>query len=64
MYYKLFDEEGKWKDKTTGELKNLMEVNWAWTPEGDNVGWNSFDSIEEAMTYYNIEIIIEDEINN
>jgi hypothetical protein len=64
MYYKLFNEEGKWKDKTTGELKNIMEVNWAWTPEGDNVGWDFFDTIEEAMTYYNIEIIKEDEINN
>ena len=64
MYYKLFNEEGKYKDKTTGELKNMMEVNWAWTPEGDNVGWDFFNSLEEAMINYNIEIIKGNETNN
>ena len=56
MVYKLFLEEGKYRDITTKEDRNLMEVEIAYTPEGINVGWDQFNSIEEAMIAYNIEL--------
>jgi hypothetical protein len=56
MIYKLFIEEGKYRDITTHEDRNMMEVEIAYTPDGINVGWDDFNSIEEAMTAYNIEI--------
>lgn len=56
MIYKLFLEEGEYRDLTTKEDRNLMEVEVAYTPEGINVGWDEFNSLEEAMTHYNIEL--------
>jgi hypothetical protein len=56
MIYKLFLEEGKYRDITTHEDRNMMEVEIAYTPDGINVGWDEFNSIEEAMSAYNIEI--------
>jgi hypothetical protein len=56
MIYKLFLEEGKYRDITTHEDRNMMEVEIAYTPDGINVGWDEYNSIEEAMTAYNIEI--------
>jgi len=56
MIYKLFLEEGLYRDKTTHEDRNMMEVEIAYTPEGINVGWDEFNSIEEAMEAYNIEL--------
>ena len=48
MIYKLFIEEGDWIDIATGERRNLLEANIAWTPEGENVGWTQFSSKEEC----------------
>ena len=56
MIYKLFLEDGDYRDKTTLEGRNIMEVEVAYTPEGINVGWDEFNSLEEAMTHYNIEL--------
>jgi hypothetical protein len=56
MIYKLFLEDGIYQDKDTKEPRNLMEVEIAYTPEGINVGWDEFDSLEEAMISYNIEL--------
>jgi hypothetical protein len=56
MMYKLFIEDGLYQDIDTKEPRNLMEVEIAYTPEGINVGWDEFDSVEEAMTHYNIEL--------
>lgn len=56
MIYKLFIEEGKYRDITTHEDRNIMEVEIAYTPEGINVGWDEFGSLEEAMVAYNIEL--------
>ncbi len=56
MIYKLFLEEGLYRDKTTHEDRNMMEVEIAYTPDGINVGWDEFNSIEEAMEAYNIEL--------
>jgi hypothetical protein len=56
MIYKLFLEEGLYRDIDTKEDRNMMEVEIAYTPDGINVGWDEFGSIEEAMTTYNIEL--------
>ena len=62
MIYKLFIEDGDYRDIDTLEPRNMMEVNIAYTPDGINVGWDEFNSIEEAMQHYNIELKpIEDE---
>lgn len=55
MVYKLFNEEGDYLDAITKEPRNLLTANWAETPEGLNVGWAEFDSLEEAIAYFNLE---------
>ena len=55
MVCKLFIEEGDYLDIETGEERNMMCVNEAHTPEGLNVGWDEFNTIEEAMEHFNIE---------
>jgi hypothetical protein len=57
MVFKLLKEEGKYRDIPTGEPRNMLQANIAWTPEGVNVGWDDFETVEEAMRYYNIELI-------
>ena len=62
MIYKLFIEDGDYRDIDTLEPRNMMEVEIAYTPDGINVGWDEVNSIEEAMQHYNIELKpIEDE---
>lgn len=54
MVYKLFDEEGDYVSTETGEPKNLLFTEIAYTPEGINFGWSEFDSLESAMNYFKI----------
>lgn len=56
MQYKLYLEEGDYVDLTTGEPRNMLKCNTAWTPEGENVGWDFFETDEEAMQHYNIRL--------
>lgn len=63
MIYKLFLEEGDYQDINTKEPRNMMEVEIAYTPDGINVGWDEFNSIEEAMAYYNIELKPQDNVD-
>ena len=56
MIYKLFIEDGEYQDIDTKEPRNMMEAEIAYTPEGINVGWDKFNSIEDAMSHYNIEL--------
>jgi hypothetical protein len=60
MVYKLFREEGNYRNKLNGEPRNLVQATIAYTPDGINVDWDEFDSIEEAMAHYNIELIPEE----
>ena len=60
MRYKLFNEQGDFQDKDTKERKNLLWCETAYTPEGINVGWDEFETLEEAMEFYNIEYYIEE----
>ena len=55
MVSKLFLEEGDYICKTTGQPRNMMIVEIAYTPDGINVGWDEVDNEEEAMILYNIE---------
>jgi len=64
MVYKLFIEEGKYRNKLNGESRNLIEAEIAYTPDGINVDWDEFNSIEEAMEHYNIELIPEENEQN
>lgn len=54
MVYKVLNEDGAWKDAITGERRNLLEANTAWTPEGINVGWTEFSSIEAAAESFGL----------
>lgn len=42
-------------DAITFEDVNLLECDIAYTPDGINVGWTEFQSIEEAEQYFNIQ---------
>ena len=57
MVYKIFNETGDYVDATTKEPRNLLSANWAETPEGLNIGWTEFNSLEEAIAYFNLEKI-------
>jgi hypothetical protein len=56
MIYKLFIEDGEYQDIDTKEPRNIMEAEIAYSPDGINVGWDEFNSIEDAMSHYNIEL--------
>lgn len=56
MVCKLFIEEGEYLDIETQEPRNLMCVEIAHTPEGINVGWTEFNSIEECMEVWGLEL--------
>ena len=63
MVSKLFEEEGDYVCKITGEPRNMMIVEIAYTPDGINVGWDEVKDEEEAMNLYNIEKIIKEDAN-
>jgi hypothetical protein len=63
MVSKLFLEEGDYVCKITGEPRNMMIVEIAYTPDGINVGWDEVKDEEEAMNLYNIEKIIKEDAN-
>jgi hypothetical protein len=54
MVSKLFEEDGDYICLETGEPRNMMIVEIAYTPEGINFGWDEVQNEEEAMTLYNI----------
>lgn len=54
MLSKLFIEDGDYICNETNELRNMMVVEIAWTPDGINVGWDEVAGENEAMTLYNI----------
>ena len=56
MYYKLYLEEGDYQDIDTKEPRNMQSCHTAWTPEGENVGWDYFETDVQAMDFYNIEL--------
>jgi hypothetical protein len=61
MVYKLFIEEGLYQDKDTKEVRNLLEGEIAYTPEGINVGWTELENLETALEYFNLELVPEED---
>ena len=58
MLYKVLAEEGEYIDSSSKEPRNLLIAQMvAYTPEGINVGWQRFETLEEALNYFNIEKI-------
>lgn len=55
MVYKLLIEDGGYQDKVTKEIRNLLEANIAYTPDGINVGWAELENLEQAIEYFNLE---------
>lgn len=62
MKCKLFLEEGDYLDKTTLEPRNLLCAERVDTPIGEEHTWLEFDTIEDAINYYNLEEIVIEEI--
>lgn len=53
VYKKIQNEEGNYKDVQNVRW-DILEAHEAWTPEGKNVGWDEFESLEEAASYYGL----------
>lgn len=54
MVYKKFqNEEGNYIDAQQ-QRWDILEAHEAWTPEGLNVGWDTYDNIEAAAAAYGL----------
>lgn len=66
VYKKIQNEEGDYKDVQNTRW-DVLEAHEAWTPQGKNVGWDVFGSLEEASSYYGLTydpFIPEEELDN
>jgi hypothetical protein len=61
MYYKLISGTGSYQDKTTKERKTLLLAEKVYLPKGATE-WDIFETLTEAMTFYNIESIPNEKI--
>ena len=53
VYKKIQNEQGNYKDKQEVRY-DVLEAHEAWTPQGKNVGWDEFPSIEAATEAYGL----------
>lgn len=53
VYKKVQNEEGNYIDKQ-GTRWDILEANEAYTPQGKNVGWDEFESLEQAAKSYGL----------
>ena len=53
VYKKIQNEEGNYID-SMNERWDILEAHEAWTPQGKNVGWDEFDSLEAAAIAYGL----------
>lgn len=66
VYKKIQNEEGNYIDAEQVRW-DILEAHEAYTPEGKNVGWDEFESLEEAASYYGLTydpFIPEEELDN
>ena len=66
VYKKVQNEEGNYIDAEQVRW-DILEAHEAWTPQGKNVGWDEFESLEEAASYYGLTydpFIPEEELDN
>lgn len=54
VYKKIQNEQGNYKDVQNVRW-DVLEANEAWTPQGLNVGWDSFQNVEVALKTYGLE---------
>ena len=53
VYKKIQNEEGNYIDVQQVRW-DILEAHEAWTPQGKNVGWDEFDSLESAVQAYGL----------
>lgn len=53
VYKKTQNEEGNYIDVQQTRW-DILEAHEAWTPQGKNVGWDEFDSLEKAAQAYGL----------
>lgn len=53
VYKKIQNEEGPYIDKKQVRY-DILEAHEAYTPEGLNVGWDEYDSLEAAAIAYGL----------
>lgn len=53
VYKKIQDEQGDYKDVQNMRW-DVLEAHEAWTPEGKNVGWDEYESLEQATQAYGL----------
>lgn len=53
VYKKIKDKQGNYKTSRNVRY-TVLEVNEAYTPEGLNVGWDTFDNLEAALEAYKL----------
>ena len=53
VYKKIQNEEGNYIDIQQARW-DILEAHEAWTPQGKNVGWDEFDSLEAAVQAYGL----------
>lgn len=53
VYKKIQNEEGNYIDVQQVRW-DILEAHEAWTPQGKNVGWDEFDSLEKAALAYGL----------
>lgn len=58
VYKKVLNEQGAYIDKKEVRY-DILEAHEAYTPEGLNVGWDEYDSIEAAAIAYGLTLLPE-----
>lgn len=53
VYKKTQNPEGNYIDAQQVRW-DILEAHEAWTPQGQNVGWDEFDSLEKAAIAYHL----------
>lgn len=66
VYKKVQNEQGNYIDSMNVRW-DILEAHEAYTPQGKNVGWDEFENLEEAASYYGLTydpFIPEEELDN
>ena len=53
VYKKVKNEAGDYKDSQDVRW-DILEAHEAWTPQGLNVGWDAYESLEAAVGAYGV----------
>lgn len=53
VYKKIQNEKGDYRDSQNVRY-DVLEAHEAWTPQGKNVGWDEFASLEKSAAAYGL----------